>query len=290
MSFIVLQPTYHNFPLYNKDIYEYIDPSKISVSEGLKEDIILWSYDFNNLVDFENPNEGYIRSFPKRKEFIDKGFDLEKRLRKEIEKENIIKYFPILGLRTLELQGDYGDSPLIDKEPPYFIKMEQIPISLYLKEKIIQWTCFFKKIIDYENPIDGFLRCSSERKEFIKQGYFLQQEIIKELGPLFCINYITMPELRTLRLMADYDSLPLRDFNEPFDINIDRLAISKSLKKRLEDWDEAYVATLNQEYPPLSDFATPEQKKQFIEEGYNIEKALQEELKGKFDIFYVPLS
>ena len=44
------------------------------------------------------------------------------------------------------------------------------------------------------------------------QGYELQNKLIKELSPLFfVIEYMPIPEVRTLRLMADYDSLPLRD-------------------------------------------------------------------------------
>ena len=90
--------------------------------------------------------------------------------------------------------------------------------------------------------------------------------------------------------MADYDSLPLTDPNQAFYTNIDQLPLSESLKKRLEDWDDAYVATLNQEDPPHSDFPTPEERKKLIEEGYTLQRLLQEALKDNFIIEYKPLS
>ena len=290
MKFIILQATYYCSPLYDSVRHEYIDLSHLPISLPLKDELKLWEDKFNQIVDFENPPEGCIASSLERKEFIYTGFKLQNKLMNELNFGSCVKYYPILSKRNLQLVASFYGTPFRDKEPPYFIKIEQMPITNHLKYEIKKWIDFYKKIIDYENPDNGFLRNSMERKEFIMQGYELQNKLIQELSPCsFVIDYILIPEVRTLRLMADYDSLPLTDPNQAFYTNIDQLPLSESLKKRLEDWDDAYVATLNQEDPPHSDFPTPEERKKFIEEGYTLQRLLQEALKDNFIIEYKPL-
>ena len=294
MKSIILQADYHNSPLYDSVHHEYIDVSNFSVSQPLKDGLKLWEDKFNQIVEFENPPEGCIASSLERKEFIYTGFKLKNRLMKELGHGYCINYLPILPNRTLQLEEIYHKTNLrdeiVDKEHPRFVKIEKIPITKNLKYEIGQWTEFYEEIIDYENPKSGFLKNSKERKNFIMQGYELQNKLIKELSPLFfVIEYMPIPEVRTLRLMADYDSLPLRDKGYPFSIDLNELPISKDLIIRLEDWDDAYVATLNQEDPPHSDFPTPEERKKFIEEGYTLQRLLQEALKDNFIIEYKPL-
>ena len=294
MKFIILQATYYCNPLYDSVRHEYIDLSHLPISLPLKDELKLWAEKFNQLVDFENPTEGCIASSLQRKVFINTGYKLKNKLVKELGNDYCINYFPILPKRTLELEAIYHKTNLrdeiVDKEPPRFIKIEQIPITKNLKYEIDRWTDFYTEIIDFENPENGFLRNSLERKNFIMQGYELQNKLIKELSPLFfAIDYMPIPEVRTLRLMADYDSVPLTDPNQAFYTNIDQLPLSESLKKRLEDWDDAYVATLNQEDPPHSDFPTLEERKKFIEEGHALHHLLQEALKDNFVIEYEPL-
>ncbi|MBS5050188.1 MAG: hypothetical protein KHZ29_09955 [Desulfovibrionaceae bacterium] len=290
MKFIILQATYYCSPLYDSVRHEYIDLSHLPISLPLKDELKLWAEKFNQLVDFENPTEGYIASSLERKEFIYTGYNLQNKLMKELGYDYSINYLPIFSNRTLQLWDNYEGSPFLDKEPPYFIEVKQMPITDHLKYEINQWRDFYKKIVDYENPKNGFLRNSWERKNFIIQGYELKNKLIKELSPhSFAIDYMPIPEVRTLRFMADYDSLPLRDRGYPFSIDLNDLPISKDLIRRLEDWDDAYVATLNQEDPPHSDFPTPEERKKFIEEGYTLQRLLQEALKDNFIIEYKPL-
>lgn len=290
MKSLILRAIYQRAPLYDDIRHEDIDLYHFSITQQLKDELRLWSDKFNQIVNFENPSEGYIASSSERKVFIYTGYKLKNKLMKELALGSSVKYYPILANRNLQLVASFYGTPFRDKEPPHFIKIEQIPIAKHLKYEINQWIDFYKKIIDYENPKNEFLRNSLERKNFIMQGYELQNKLIQELRPFsFVIDYVPIPELRTLRLMADYDSVPLTDPNQAFYTNIDQLPLSESLKKRLEDWDDAYVATLNQEYPPDSDFSTPEERKKFIEEGYALQHLLQEALKDNFVIEYEPL-
>ena len=130
-------------------------------------------------------------------------------------------------------------------------------------------------------------RCKQGELDII--AFNLKKELIKEIGNHFIIKYYPIVSVRTFKLMADYDSLLLRDIEYPFSIEFNKLPISENLIKRLENWDVAYVATLNQEYPPLSDFPTPEERKKFMEEGYALHRLLQEALKDTFVIEYEPL-
>lgn len=193
-------------------------------------------------------------------------------------------------MKQVILQANYNYSPLrsFDFED-VFISPLKIGISQNLNKQLINWKDKYVQIINWENPKNGYLQNSIYRKKFIDEGRYLKKELIKEIGSYFIIKYYPIVIVRTFKLMADYDSLPLRDIEYPFSIDFNRLSIPKNLISRLEDWDNVYIATLNQEYPPDSDFATPQERKKFIEEGYALQRLLQEALKDNFVIEYEPL-
>ncbi len=193
-------------------------------------------------------------------------------------------------MKQIILQANYNYSPLRSSDfQDFFISPLKIGISQNLNEQLFKWKNKYVEIINWENPRNGYVQNSPYRKFFIDEGSHLKKELIKEIGNHFIIKYYPIVSVRTFKLMADYDSLLLRDIEYPFSIEFNKLPISENLIKRLENWDVAYVATLNQEYPPLSDFPTPEERKKFMEEGYALHRLLQEALKDNFVIEYEPL-
>ena len=49
---------------------------------------------------------------------------------------------------------------------------------------------------------------------------------------------------------------------------------------------KVYDATLNQDYPPDSDFYSPEEAEAFDREGVNLWLQLQKELAPEYEVFY----
>jgi hypothetical protein len=94
--------------------------------------------------------------------------------------------------------------------------------------------------------------------------------------------------MRKLKLMTDYNCFPLwetvKDRLENIDPN--SLKISEELKNSLYRWAEAFDATLNQDYPPDSGFATEEEVEKFEQEGRRIFNELKEQLKDEFVFSY----
>ena len=70
MKFIILQATYYCSPLYDSVRHEYIDLSHLPISLPLKDELKLWAEKFNQLVDFENPTEGYCKFFRKKRIYL----------------------------------------------------------------------------------------------------------------------------------------------------------------------------------------------------------------------------
>ena len=145
MKFIILQATYYCSPLYDSVRHEYIDLSHLPISLPLKDELKLWEDKFNQIVDFENPPEGCIASSLERKEFIYTGFKLQNKLMKELNFGSCVKYYPILSKRNLQLVASFYGTPFRDKEPPYFIKIEQMPITNHLKYEIKKWIRYIIK-------------------------------------------------------------------------------------------------------------------------------------------------
>lgn len=66
----------------------------------------------------------------------------------------------------------------------------------------------------------------------------------------------------------------------------EELSLSVETVHRLKNWTEAFNATLNQAYPPESDFATREEAEAFEQEGLRLWNKLQEELGSKYNVVY----
>ncbi|RHX77450.1 hypothetical protein [Leptospira yasudae] len=95
--------------------------------------------------------------------------------------------------------------------------------------------------------------------------------------------------LTSLKLMTDYYCFPLwiKDSSNVFDnIDPEKLPISDILKKRLLSWSTLYDQILNLEDPASSNFKSEEDENRFYEEGESLWRLLQEELRGKYKVYY----
>ncbi|CBN58573.1 MULTISPECIES: hypothetical protein [Kamptonema] len=94
--------------------------------------------------------------------------------------------------------------------------------------------------------------------------------------------------VKKIRLMADYGCDPLwgEDADNIGDIDPITLPISQDTINRLSKWVKAYDATLNQDYPPDSDFSSPEEAEAFDREGVNLWLQLQKELAPEYEVYY----
>ncbi|WP_375327996.1 hypothetical protein [Microcystis sp. BLCC-F210] len=66
-----------------------------------------------------------------------------------------------------------------------------------------------------------------------------------------------------IKLWADYGSYPLWGVDEIDNIAPEELPLSQATIQRLNAWQDTYDKTLNQDYPPLSDFPNQQAEMDF---------------------------
>jgi hypothetical protein len=88
-----------------------------------------------------------------------------------------------------------------------------------------------------------------------------------------------------LKLMSDYHCFPLWGMLEG-NVNPDDLPLSVELKAALHRWADSYDRTLNDDYPPDSGFANPQDEEAFEAEGFRLWHELQRELRGLYEVAY----
>ncbi len=88
--------------------------------------------------------------------------------------------------------------------------------------------------------------------------------------------------------MADYECYPLWWVDPELVGNITpaKLRLSQETLDRLSNWTSAYDATLNQDYPPDSGFASEQDAQSFEQEGINLWQQLQKELAPDYEVLY----
>lgn len=93
--------------------------------------------------------------------------------------------------------------------------------------------------------------------------------------------------IRTIKLMADYDSFPLWKVDPGIE-NIDpaTLPLSADTQYRLRTWADTYDRTLNRADPAISGFHTPKEEAAFEIEGRALWLRLQQELAGQYRVLY----
>lgn len=94
--------------------------------------------------------------------------------------------------------------------------------------------------------------------------------------------------VKSIKLMAEYGNTVLWGVNVedigPIDPN--ELPLTSDLKAALQNWAAAYDATLNQDYPPDSGFASPAEEEAFELESRRLWRALQEELGPDYKVVF----
>jgi hypothetical protein len=98
---------------------------------------------------------------------------------------------------------------------------------------------------------------------------------------------MTKPQHR-VRVAADYHCWPTWVDNGTVFENADprTLPISAQIAAALLQWAEEYDATLDQDYPPDSSFATPGDEAQWVERGRALAQRLTKELGGSAQVTY----
>lgn len=87
--------------------------------------------------------------------------------------------------------------------------------------------------------------------------------------------------------MAEFGTWPLWEpGSDHYAVDPETLPISRALKAALKAWADAWDRTLDQNYPPDSEFASPADEEAFEREGRRLRAALQAELGSEFRIFY----
>jgi hypothetical protein len=101
-----------------------------------------------------------------------------------------------------------------------------------------------------------------------------------------------MPSAMKIKLMPDYECSPLWWDGEPgrFGDNIDPtdIGLDDSLKADLYAWAERYDATLDQDYPPDSCFATKEDLAKFVANGEALAARVRVALGPDWTVRYLP--
>lgn len=92
--------------------------------------------------------------------------------------------------------------------------------------------------------------------------------------------------MRTIKLMADYDSYALWDEDNIDNLNPDELPISEELKKSIHKWEDHYDSTLNRENPADSGFTSDDELGAFEREGRDLWRRLREELGDGYVVKY----
>jgi len=93
---------------------------------------------------------------------------------------------------------------------------------------------------------------------------------------------------KKIKLMADYGCYPLWWVDPDLVGNITphSLSLSQETLDRLSNWAASFDATLNQDYPPDSGFASEQDAQAFEEEGISLWQQLNQELAPDIEILY----
>ena len=93
---------------------------------------------------------------------------------------------------------------------------------------------------------------------------------------------------KTIKLMADYGCYPLWWVGSDVAGAVDpaELPLQPDTLQRLKQWSLVYDATLNQNYPPDSGFASKADAQAFDREGMQLWRQLADELAPTYDVLY----
>ena len=82
-------PDYNCFPVWctDSDNSGGIEPSQLSISQELKQDLFAWASRYDNTLNCDDPLNSGFESEEEEQKFREDGIKLHKRLQKELGKE-----------------------------------------------------------------------------------------------------------------------------------------------------------------------------------------------------------
>lgn len=90
-----------------------------------------------------------------------------------------------------------------------------------------------------------------------------------------------------IRVMPDYQSYPTwRPGTDEYNVDPEKLPISKELADGLNAWGDEYDATLNLDDPASSGFPDKASENAFAERGADLARRLAAELTGRYRVEY----
>lgn len=97
--------------------------------------------------------------------------------------------------------------------------------------------------------------------------------------------------MRKLTLSVEYFNLPLFDHSleRMGGVELSELPLSIEMRKKIEEWDQIFQMTFNDEYPPNSGFKNISEMIDFNNRGLELVQKLKLELGPDFKIIYDPL-
>lgn len=91
---------------------------------------------------------------------------------------------------------------------------------------------------------------------------------------------------KRLSIRTDYGAWPIWDVDDFGYIDPATLSLKQETIDRLKAWQATFDATLNQVYPPDSEFPNKEAEKVWIQEGINLWQQVQNELEPEYEVYY----
>lgn len=106
--------------------------------------------------------------------------------------------------------------------------------------------------------------------------------------------HLNKKNMNQLKIMPEFGCYPLwkKDDTEGIfeNIPLDTLMISENLRNLIQEWDNRFQGTYNDDYPPDSGFISKEEANQFEKEGIEIWNRLRNELSKSYEVSYYSIS
>ena len=91
---------------------------------------------------------------------------------------------------------------------------------------------------------------------------------------------------KKLSIRTEYSAWPIWDVDDFGYIDPAKLPLKQETIDQLKAWQATLDATLNQAYPPDSDFPSEEARRAWKQEGINLWQQVQDELEPEYEVYY----
>jgi hypothetical protein len=105
----------------------------------------------------------------------------------------------------IKLMADYACDPLwwIEGDKVGNIDLETLPISQELIQKLREWATIYSNTLNWDDPANsvGFIN-EEEKYAFVKQGYQLADQLVKELGNNYSVFYFNEMSRKLIKMYS----------------------------------------------------------------------------------------